>query len=136
VARALTILLLTALWPAIHLLVFLVRFDRLPPGRVTGAWVFAPMGLAAALFGLSFWKQSSSRRQRRLIAIGYVLAMPLGFIGSLIGGLFLPGAFGPLAFGFMPLALGCAMGFLLGRAPVPPPPPRRSGVESGSSAAP
>lgn len=104
-------------WPALHLAVFRLRFDRLPPGGLLEGAVFAPMGFVAGVVAAALVTRVSSRRQRCFVGWGYLAATPIALFGSLLGGLVLPGVWGPLVFGAIPLASGCLVGFELGRNP-------------------
>jgi hypothetical protein len=103
----------TLLWPLIHYLVFILRF---PDGVMQpSALIFAPMGAIAGGF-LAYWlKEAQSQQQRLLVVLGYLVASPLAFIGSLGGGLVLSPYIGPTLFGALPLILGCFFGFQLGK---------------------
>lgn len=110
-----TIVASACAWPLLQLAVFWLRFNSLPPGGPAESLVFAPMGLAAGLVAAVLLHRSASRRQRRLVLAGYLAATPFAFLGSLLGGLVLVGATGPLVFGAGPLSAGCVVGFLVGR---------------------
>ena len=103
----------TVLWPLIHYLVFVIRF---PNGVIEpSALVFAPFGAVAGGF-LAYWlKEAQSQQQRLLVVLGYLVASPLAFIGSLGGGLVLSPYIGVTIFGALPLILGCFFGFQLGK---------------------
>ena len=105
----------TLAWPVLQLTVLWLRFRELQPNGPVEALVFAPMGFAAGLFAAILMNRASSKRQRRFVVSGYLVASPIAFIASLVSGLTLPGAWGPLVFGGTPLILGCAIGFAAGR---------------------
>ena len=117
-ARELPWLWLVALalaWPILHLVLFLLRFQRLPEGGIGGALVFLPMGVVASL-GLGFLLLGAhDARGRNAIFRGYLLASPVAFVGSLVGGLMLPPLAGTILLGAGPLLLGAAFGSLIGR---------------------
>lgn len=106
--------LLTLLWPGLQLGLFLLRFQRLPPGGVAEGLVFAPMGAVAGAALLVLVGRARGARQRRATIIGYLLASPLALLGSLLGGLVLPPVIGALLFGATPLVAGAAIGYALG----------------------
>ncbi|MGV8083350.1 MAG: hypothetical protein AB2L09_06945 [Coriobacteriia bacterium] len=106
---------LTLAWPLIQLAVFLIRFGQLPPNGLSEALVFLPMGLVAAVVAVWLWSRAATQRQKRSIVYGYLIASPIAFFGSLLGGLVLPGIWGPLLFGAVPLIIGSWLGYLLGR---------------------
>ena len=111
---ALAVVLLTLLWPLLQLLVFALRFGRLPPGGAAEALVFLPMGLVSAVALVVLLRRSGSLRQAVWTVIGYAVAAPLALVGSLAGGLILPGALGALVGGAPPLVLGAVLGYLAG----------------------
>lgn len=102
-------------WPLLHIAVFWLRFDRLPPGSPVESLVFAPMGFVAGFVAAILLARATSINQRRGVGLGYLAASPVAFVGSLMGGLGLVGIAGPLLFGAVPLSLGCLIGFVLGR---------------------
>lgn len=114
-ARIVAAGLLTLTWPMIHLVVFWLRFNRLPTGGLAESIVFLPMSLATATVAVWLWSRTASQRNRRFVAVGYLLASPIAFLGSLLGGLLLPSIWGPLVFGAIPLVAGCYIGFAVGR---------------------
>jgi hypothetical protein len=103
---------LTILWPGLHLLVFFGRFDRMPLGGFTDALVFLPMGIVAAVALIVLWARAGTRRRKVGLALGYLLASPVAFMGSLLSGLMLPPVVGALLYGAGPLVAG----MLIGRA--------------------
>ena len=109
--------LLTLIWPAVQLAVFWLRFGRMPPGGPSESLVFVPMGLFTAIVAVGLWSRSETLRRRRFVAYGYAVACPFAFVGSLLGGLMLPGVWGPLVFGGCPLIAGCLIGFAIGGPP-------------------
>jgi hypothetical protein len=108
------VIVLTLLWPALELAIFVARFGRMPPGGPTASLVFLPMGFVSAVAVTWLWSRTSGPDGRRRIALGYVVAAPLALIGNLLGGLVLPGMWGPLVFGGVPLLIGATVGYLLG----------------------
>ncbi len=99
-ARELPWLLLVALalaWPLLHLVVFL------------------PMGIVASLGLGLLLVVAHDARGRSAILRGYLLASPVAFVGSLVGGLILPPLAGTIIFGAGPLLLGAALGSLVSR---------------------
>ena len=102
-------------WPAAQLAVFWLRFGHMPPGGPGESLVFLPMGVVAAVAVVWLWSRADSRRQRRYVAAGYLLAIPVAFSGALVGGLVLPWFLAPLVFGGLPLVFGSYAGFVMGR---------------------
>jgi hypothetical protein len=105
---------LALLWPVLQLLLFVLRFGRLPPGGAAEALAFLPMGLVAAVVVVLLLRRSASRKQAAGTLAGYALAAPLALLGSLAGGLFLPGPLGALLGGAIPLVVGAVLGHLAG----------------------
>jgi hypothetical protein len=103
-------------WPALELAVFWLRFRRLPPNGAAEALVFVPMGLIAGIVAAVLMVRATTERQRRSVLWGYLVASPFALIGALLGGLVLPGIWGPLVAGAVPLSLGCLGGFAVGRS--------------------
>jgi hypothetical protein len=110
--RLLWLFVFTLSWPFIHVIVFYLRFKSLPIDGLTTAWVFAPMGLLSGILLLRFLDKTTSRGRRWSTIVGYLLAFPLAFIGSLIAGLASPVAV--TLGGGLPLALGAWAGFAFG----------------------
>ena len=115
-AWVLAVVGLTLLWPGVQLLVFWLRFGRLPPGGAADALVFLPLGLVTAAGLVLLLRRARSRKQAVWTLVGYAVAAPLALVGSLAGGLLLPGAVGALIGGALPLAVGAVLGFLAGAA--------------------
>lgn len=105
---------LTLLWPGLHLLVFFLRFGHI---RDVGseAYVFLPMGLLSGIILIALWKRATTRRQKAGLALGYLLAMPFAFIGSLFSGLMLPPFVGTVICGVPPLVAGMGIGYVVAR---------------------
>ena len=82
-------------WPLMHVLVFLLRFGSMP---TESSLVFLV-------------KKAESRKRKRRTVIGYLLASPFAYIGSLFGGLMSPQLAGVFIFGTVPLVLGTALGY-------------------------
>ena len=108
-------------WPALHTLVFLLRFGSLTvedsavsSNMAVASLVFAPMGLIAGVIAAGFWLFSPMGR-RRAVWWGYLAAVPVAFVGSMISGLLFSGVVGPILYGVPPLALGAFVGFLSSR---------------------
>lgn len=115
VGRVAGVVCLTLVWPAAHLAVFWLRFGHMPAEGPGEGLVFLPMALVAAVVTVWLWATSVSRRQQHYVAAGYILVIPVAFIGSLVGGLALPWFLGPLVFGGVPLVGGAFAGFVMGR---------------------
>ncbi len=114
-SRLVALVCLTVAWPAIQLVVFWVRFNRLPAGGPAESLVFAPMGLVAGCVAVWLWVRATTRRQRWRVVVGYVIASPIALLGSLLGGLVLSSVWGPFVYGGIPLVAGSVIGFSAGR---------------------
>ena len=106
---------LTLLWPAIHLVVFLARFGRLPGDAIVDSAVFIPMGLVAAVAFLLIQSSVPTTRQKRALVAGYGAAIPVAYAGSLIGGLVTSAVGGSVALGSGPLLVGMLTGVWMAR---------------------
>jgi hypothetical protein len=107
---------LTLVWPAIHLLVFGLRFGRLPVEMVRLSAVFLPLGLISSLIFLYFLGRARAGAERRAVIAGYIIAFPFALLGSLAGGLVLTPIAGVTLFGLVPMLVGILGGYALGRA--------------------
>lgn len=72
------------------------------------------MGLLGGIAAVVFLTLAKSTRQKRGVLWGYLAASPFAFLGGLAGWPFSV-TFGPLLLGGIPLVIGCAVGFALGR---------------------
>jgi len=103
---------ITFAWPLVHVIIFLLRFGRMP---TDSSLIFLPMGIVSAVVLVFLVKKAESRKRKRSTVVGYLLASPFAFIGSLTGGLMLPPLPGTLIFGALPLVLGTSLGYKVGR---------------------
>ena len=113
--RRLWLTLLTLLWPIIHVVVFLVRFGRLP--TTDGSWLgleFLPMGFVGAYVVLNLIEKAESAAQKWLVAAGYLLISPVAFTLSLGGGLIIHPVIGATLLGGGALAIGSWAGSVVG----------------------
>lgn len=105
------IALAVVVWPLGHLLLFLIRFQRLPPlGELV---YFMPTGLLGALGVHLLVSRSGSPGQTRSIVLGAVLLAPFAMLGNLLGGLM--GPVGVTVYGLVPLTTGAVLGWLFGK---------------------
>ncbi len=105
------LVLITVIWPVAHVLVFLVRFQRVSADVIVQSLVFLPLGFLSALVLLRLLPKAVDRRQKTAVVAGYIVASPVAFIGSLLGGLMVTPLLGATIFGLIPLAVGMAIGF-------------------------
>lgn len=104
---------LTVLWPLVQVLIFRLRFGRLPP-LFPDSLVFAPMGFLSGFFLLALLGRTQNRTTRISAVVGYLVACPIAIVGALGGGLMLPPLLGVTIFGAVPLIAGTAVGYWLG----------------------
>jgi hypothetical protein len=102
-------------WPLLHLLVAVIRFGQSFEGGFAESLIFLPMGALTGATLLLLIARANTNRQKRSSVIGYLLATPLGFFGSLVGGLVLSPILGTAVFGGIPLLIGSLIGYWLGR---------------------
>ena len=105
------IVLLTLLWPVGHLVLFLVRFGRLPP-----MWeiaYFVPTGALAVLAIHLLLLRSRSAGQTMSTVLGALVLSPFAVVGNLLGVPF--GLAGITAYGLAPLTAGAVLGWLFGK---------------------
>ena len=106
---------LSLLWPAIHSMVFLARFGRLSGDTIVDSAVFIPMGLVAAIAFLLIQSSVTAARQKKALVAGYAAAIPIAYVGSLIGGIVTSAVGGSVALGSGPLLIGMLTGVWLAR---------------------
>ena len=110
------VILLALLWPLLHLTVFIYRFGRLPEGvGLTDSLVFIPMGIVSGIVLIFLMQKAKSRGRKISTFVGYLLATPIAFVGSLLSGLIFDPLVGTLIYGALPLIAGTALGFGIGR---------------------
>ncbi len=105
------IALVVVLWPLTHLLIFLLRFQRLPP--LLELLYFVPTGLLGAFAVHLLVLRSGSAGQTTSTVLGAVLLSPFAMAGNLLGGLF--GVIGITVYGLAPLTAGAVLGWLFGK---------------------
>ena len=93
----------------------MLRFGQSFAGGFAEALIFLPMGAVSGGLLLYLLAQATTRRQKRVSIIGFLLATPMGFMGSLLGGLILSPVLGTTLFGGLPLVVGSVIGFWFGR---------------------
>lgn len=110
--------LLSLIWPLAQLLIFGLRFQRLPDNIWESAY-FLPMGIISAAFLLFLLDKTADRTTRVSTAVGYLVACPIALVGGLGGGLILLPLLGVTLFGAVPLMLGTAAGYGMGKLVTP-----------------
>lgn len=105
--------ILSLVWAVLQTAVFILRFDKLPP--LWEALYFIPMGILSAGFLIFLMQRAANRTTRISAIIGYLVACPFALVGSLGGGLILDPLIGVTIMGTVPLILGTAAGYALGK---------------------
>jgi len=107
------ILAATIMWPTFHVAVFTFRFGEIPASdALSDLLLFMPTGFLGSLIVGDLVRRSRSRAQGRLVMVCTVLALPVAFMGNLLGGLL--GPIGVTLYGVVPIILGAGAGWLLG----------------------
>ncbi len=109
-------ILLSLIWPTVQILFFTLRFQRMPD-NVVESFYFLPMGMISAAFVIFLMRRAKNKTTRVSTAVGYLVACPFALVGSLGGGLALHPLIGVTIFGAIPLILGSAAGYWLGKLP-------------------
>ena len=104
------LIFLSLIWPLVQLLIFSLRFQRLPD-NIWESVYFLPMGLISAAFLLFMLGETAG--------VGYLVACPIALVGGLGGGLVLHPLLGVTLFGAVPLLLGTAVGYGMGKLVTP-----------------
>lgn len=108
------LIFLSLIWPLVQVLIFGLRFQRLPD-NIWETFYFLPMGIISAAFLLFMLGKTAVRTTRVSTIVGYLVACPIALIGGLGGGLVLPPLLGVTLFGAVPLLLGTAVGYGMGK---------------------
>lgn len=108
--------LLSLIWPTVQILFFTLRFHHLPE-NVLESLTFLPMGMISAGFIIYLMNRAPNHTTRVSTAVGYLVACPFAFAGSLGGGLMLIPLIGVTIMGSIPLILGTAAGYWIGKLP-------------------
>ena len=110
------IILIGLAWPLLHYGIGLLRFGvgNAPTSLWQALLDFGLFGLVAGWIYVFFQGRAANPRQRNLMMLGYLAASPFAFVGSLAGGLFLPGVIGAIVMGGLPLLIGAGLGHLIG----------------------
>jgi hypothetical protein len=105
--------ILSLAWAVLQPAVFILRFRRLPP--LWEALYFVPMGILSAAFVIYLTQRAANRATRVSTIIGYLVASPFALVGGLGGGHFIHPIIGVTIMGTIPLVLGAAAGYALGK---------------------
>lgn len=106
-------LALGVLGPLFYIGTFYFRFGRLGSQQLNESLVTA---LPVALGGLLLvWllNRAPDARTHRTTWLGFLVALPFGLFGSIIGGML--GVVGNILYGLLPLAMGAGVGYLTGK---------------------
>lgn len=102
-------------WPVTHVLVFYLRFpENFGLDTVLESWVFVPFGLLGGVVLVMLFSRATTMVGQAAVMIGYLLASPVAFVGSLGGGLIFHPAIGALLYGGIPLLVGMGLGYGIG----------------------
>ena len=102
------LIFLSLIWPLVQVLIFSLRFQRLPD-NIWESLYFLPMGLISAAFLLFMLGKTAVRTTHVSTVVGYLVACPLALVGGLGGGLVLQPLLGGTLFGAVPLMVGTAV---------------------------
>ena len=108
------LIFLSLIWPLMQILIFSLRFQRLPD-NIWESLYFLPMSIISAAFLLFLLDKTAERTTRVSTAVGYLVACPIALVGGLGGGLVLSPLLGVTLFGAVPLLLGTAVGYGMGQ---------------------
>ncbi len=111
-------LFLSLIWPLVQLLIFGLRFQRLPDNMWESVY-FLPMGIVSATFLLFMMGKTVERTTRVSTAVGYLVACPIALVGGLGGGLFLFFFLVVKLFSYLQLVLGMDAGYGMGKLVTP-----------------
>jgi len=106
-------IILALIWAVVQTAVFVLRFNKLPP--LGEALYFVPMGILSGGFLIFLIQKAANRVTRIATIIGYLIACPVAFLGSLGGGLIFHPLIGATIMGSIPLILGSVTGYGLGK---------------------
>ena len=109
------VLPLGILWSVIQLVIFVARFGRLHATVLGESLYFAPVGIVSGIVLVYLLQRADNRTTRISTTVGYLVASPFALIGSLASGLLFHPLLGVTLFGSIPLVLGTAVGYYLGR---------------------
>ncbi len=101
------------LMPLAQALVFFARFGQMDNSDPLGL-VFLPVGLISGIVLIYLLERTQSRNRKISTIAGYVIALPVAFIGALGSGLLLPALIGVSICGPLPLIAGAATGYAIG----------------------
>ncbi len=102
------------IYPAIQIVIFMVRFGHLPVELALQSLIFMPTGLISGLVLIALLRRCKSFIRKICTCLGYLLITPLAILGSLLGGLVLPPLLGATLYGTVPLIIGSALGYWVG----------------------
>ena len=106
------LLLLILFWPTLHVIIFFLRFGDITLSILSEIGYFIPYSVLAALLFMYYVKKIDKGKTRYLL-MGYFIASPFAFFGSLAGGLIFDPVIGVTLFGFIPLAIGMSLAYLI-----------------------
>jgi hypothetical protein len=108
-----------AYWPILPLtlLWFVARLLQIgPPLLVGDTAVFLLPGLLSSLIVVFLYLSARPGAQRWLVVAGYIISLPIAFLGALASGMVLPAVIGVTLVGTILSAIGSLIGYGLGAA--------------------
>ena len=106
---------LSLLWPVVHLVGSWIRFTDFSFTDITYLLDFFPMSIISGIVFVLLWTRLTSRGQKIDLLLGYIIASPFAYLGSLSSGLvYSPPIIGTLIWGLGPLLAGMLLGLLVG----------------------
>lgn len=108
------LLLLTFVWTAVQILFHWLRLGQMPD-TVGPLFYTVPMGAISAGFVLWLMRQAANHTTRVSTAVGYLVACPFALLGILAGGEAAAPLLPVTVLGAIPLILGAAAGYGLGK---------------------
>lgn len=105
---------LSLLWPVIHFVVAWNRFSDLSGFGIIDFLVFFPMSIISGIVFLLLWAHINGRDQKIILLVGYIIASPFAYLGSLFSGLvYDPPVIGTLIWGAGPILAGILLGWII-----------------------
>lgn len=101
------------MFPLIQIMVFTLRFNRLPDDVLNSSLAFIPLGLVSGIIMIILLNYVDSKKKRKSIIIGFLVATPISIVISLLAGLIAPSIVATTLIGTIPLLIGILAGYLI-----------------------
>ena len=98
--------------PLLQIIVYSIRFRRLPLSIFIESFVFFPMGLMSSLFLIFLLRKCNSKNQIVKTFLGFLIALPIALFLSITSGLFINPIIGVTFLGSIPLVVGSFIGYV------------------------